>query len=198
MGTISAALKNWSVWPLWALVVTLSGGAVAHEVEETRATLVLRDQRHVSLSLYLNPARVAHQLLSPEQPWRSFLGVMAAMPLEVFAGNWAKVVRMTETEFLIQNGKAAPQRLSGWQWPAIAQVHNQIRQQAMASIAIPNQAAHEEPIEVRAQFQAAQPLERPTIRAPRVLRPITLVASRPVQFRMDEKSDQIRVSFQPD
>ena len=64
---------------LLATLLTVRLVAGAHELEDNRATLVLRDDNHVTLTLFINYVDALHAALAPGQPLPAFLLVYSAM-----------------------------------------------------------------------------------------------------------------------
>ena len=53
--------------------------AQAHDLDENRATLVLRDRTHLSVTLYLNYAQALHRALLPHREYGAFLLMYSSM-----------------------------------------------------------------------------------------------------------------------
>ena len=62
---------------LIAALLFASAGA-GHELQDNRATLVLRDKTHISVTFYLAYSAVLHQTLAPQRPLAEFLAVYSS------------------------------------------------------------------------------------------------------------------------
>ncbi len=132
---------------LWAL----QSPAIAHELESNRATLVLRDRQHLALTIYVDYARVLHQVLAPQQPLSDFLVTCAAMKPKEFQSQLLEVQRKLQSGVAVTfaNGKAA--LLTQWVWPQAKSVQAALQQRAMQAVVAPDDHAHGVPLEIRAQ-----------------------------------------------
>ena len=56
----------------------------AHELQANRASLVLRDSQHLSVTFYLDYVGVLHQVLAPQRSLQDFVLAYSAMPPQAF------------------------------------------------------------------------------------------------------------------
>ncbi len=105
-----------------ALALLLTPWSSAHELSENRATMVLRDQNHVALTLYLNYAEVLHQTLAPEQRFSEFVLAFAALPPEQCAAQLRAVQARFQAQIKVLPRPAIDATLQSWEWPAAARV----------------------------------------------------------------------------
>ena len=73
------------------LVLLVAQRSSAHELAENRATMVLRDQNHVAITLYLNFSDVLHRTLAAEQSFAEFVLAFSALAPEQFAAQCDRV-----------------------------------------------------------------------------------------------------------
>ena len=106
---------------LWA---ALSGHVLAHELQASRATLVLRDNQHLAITFFVDYPAVLHQALAPQMLFHEFALQHSAMPTPIFAAQVLLAQRKLQsgTRLMLRSGKAAPltrgSRLSSLPWPA--------------------------------------------------------------------------------
>lgn len=178
---------------LLILLVALS--ATAHELNDNRATLVLRDKTHVSLTLYLNYPEALHQALGPERPMAEFLAVYAALTLEQLKGplERAQAKFIAGTRLTGAGGEAIG--LTGWAWPSVRDVQLQLQHQIMRSVVDPGNHTHEEPLEVRAEAVASKEIASVRVQFPEAFDRVLVVAYRPTQTTVEKKSVSEEIRF---
>lgn len=138
-----------------ALLLLLAAAfAPAHELQANRATLVLREQRHLTLTLYLDYAQALHQALSPEVGFPEFIAVHAAMTPEEFQAELGRAQAKFEsgTRLTLADGEALV--LGHWAWPDAAALQASLQQRAMQLIVAPEEHSHVEPVEIHAEVTA--------------------------------------------
>ena len=74
-------------------VVLLGAVAEGHELQDNRATIVLRDKINLSLTLFINYAEALHQALAPERQFAEFLVVYSALKPEELRKELAKLTK---------------------------------------------------------------------------------------------------------
>jgi hypothetical protein len=66
------------------MILMPSTNAFAHELQANRASLVLRDSQHLSLTFFVDYVGVLHQVLAPQRTLQEFVLMYASMkPLEL-------------------------------------------------------------------------------------------------------------------
>lgn len=135
---------------LWALVTS----AGAHELQANRATLVLRDEQHLTLSFFVDYIGVLHKVLAPQQSFEAFVLLYSAMKPQVFQTQLLNAQRKLQasTAVLFQGGKAAT--LTQWVWPDAAAVHQLLQQRAMQAVIAPADHSHVAQTEIRVETRA--------------------------------------------
>ena len=74
------------------------GSADAHGLAENRATFVLRDQNHVSMTLFITFSEALHRALAPQRSFQEFVLAYAAMPPDDFKATLLKAENQFQTE----------------------------------------------------------------------------------------------------
>ena len=180
-----------------ALILLLAISAQAHELQENRATLVLRDKTHVTITLYIAYTDALYQALAPQRPFAAFLLVYSAMKPDELQ----KELRKAETRFesathlYLPTAAARPLTVTNWNWPDVKQVQTMLQQRMMQAIADPNGHSHETPIEVRAEANAQQEITALTIKLPEEFQRVLVVSYRPNQVWVDPKSPSPEIRF---
>ncbi len=152
-----------------------------HELQDNRATLALRDRTHVSVTLYLNYTDALHRALAPDQSMRDFVLAYAALPPAELLAALRKAQERFQHDTHLQRAAGRDIPLGNWKWPDLMTVQDLLRQQAMAAIAAPSDHAHEEPLEIRAEGVAAQPITTATVRFPLEFQRVLVVSYKPNQ-----------------
>ena len=139
---------------LLALVSSLQINVQAHELQASRATLVLRDSQHVAITFYVDYPAVLHQALAPGMLFHEFALQHSAMPQPVFAAQLLAAQRKLQagTRLVLRSGKAAPLEL--WAWPDAIATQKALQQRAMAAVVGAKEHAHAPPAEIRAEAQS--------------------------------------------
>ena len=137
---------------LWAMVTS----AGAHELQSNRATLVLRDDQHLTLSFFVDYTGVLHKVLASQQTLEEFVLMYAAMKPQAFQAQLLNAQRKLQdsTAVVLRNGKAAS--LTGWVWPGAAAVQKLLQQRAMQLVVAPADHSHVAQTEIRAETTSAK------------------------------------------
>ena len=170
-------------------------GAQAHELQSTRATLVLRDSHQLSLTLYVNYVDTLYKTLAPGKPFEEFVMVHAAMPPAQFAQAAAKAHRQLESATQLSVPGSKPLTLTHWRWPVAAQAQSELQQRAMQLVAGPGKHQHESISEIQAEALSVNEAVSATLKLPEVLQPALLVSYRASQVWMAAKSGAKTVKF---
>jgi hypothetical protein len=185
---------------LLCLVALLSiTSARCHELTENRATLVLRDEIHVTLTCYVDYPDVLYAVLAPKKSHREFLLAYSAMKPEDFRQQMllAQSKLQTETRATLNDGKEAV--ITGWVWPDSARIQVLIQQEVMKSmvggVANTNVHAHAPPTEIRANITSDTPIKNATIKFAEAFGKMLLVSYRPEQSWVAPKQTSSLVKF---
>ncbi|MFN7919091.1 MAG: hypothetical protein U0Q16_03285 [Bryobacteraceae bacterium] len=180
---------------LRALVFLLAAiTAYAHDLGENRATLVLHDRNHLSVTLYINYCEALHKALMPQREYGAFLVMYSTMKAEDLAKDLTRA--QVKFESAIQIATKAPAKrieIKNWNWPTAAQVKTMLQHQVMQAMV--DRHTHEPPAEIRADAVAMQPIESVTIRFPEEFQRVLVVSYRPNQVWVDGKSPLPEIKF---
>ena len=178
---------------LLALMPLVAG---AHELQENRATIVLRDQVHVSVTLYLNYCEALYQALAPQRPYAAFLVVYSGMKPDELQKELLKAQAKFQAGtrlHLSAGGDEAP--LTGWVWPDLKQVQDLLRRELMQAMVDPASHTHEAPSEVRVEARAPRKVGSVFVRFPVEFRKVLVVSYRPNQTWAEPKGPGVEVKF---
>ncbi len=170
--------------------------AAAHELEENRATLILRDRSHLSVTFYLSYPEVLWRTLAPERPFAAFLFTWSGMS----ASDLEKELRRAQARFessthMIVGGREVA--LSRWTWPDIANVQTLLQRRIAQMIADPGAHTHEAPVEVHADLVAPQEIVAVRAQLPEEWQTVLVVWFRPGQQWVEGKAVSAEMRFPP-
>ena len=164
---------------LWALATS----AVAHELASNRATLVLRDRQHLSLTFFVDYTSVLHQVLAPKTPVQEFVLMYSAMKPQEFQTQLlaAQSKLQSSTGLAFASGRVAA--LTRWAWPQAAAVQILLQQRAMQSVVAPADHSHAVQTEIRTETRSANPeeLASVTLQLPPEFQEVLIVSYQPKQ-----------------
>lgn len=189
------------------LLMAIASGAIAptasaHELQVNRATLVLRDERHLSLSLYIDYVEALHASLAPERPKEAFLAQFSAMkPAELQAHlqrvqqQWTQQIELRA----LDSGRAPAGQtnllLRNWVWPDAARVQRLLQERMMQTLVAPGGHLHEEPTEIRAESSPTRAVNAVRLTLPRALGRVLVVSYRPRQLWVDPGAASAAIRF---
>ena len=156
--------------------------AIAHELAENRATIVLRDKTHVSVTLYVNYAEALHSLLSPQNAPGAFLAAYSSMKPEDLSKELLRAQKQFETAtqlYLAHSRKEV--KLTNWVWPDAKQVQAMLQRQIMQAMVDPASHAHEPPVEIHVEGNASSEIFSLTMQFPQHFQRVLVVSYRPNQ-----------------
>jgi hypothetical protein len=178
---------------LWAL----TGYTAAHELESNRATLVLRDRQHLTLTFFVDYARVLHRVLAPQQPLNDFVMTYSAMKPQEFQGQLLEAQRKLQSGITVtlHNGQNAA--LTQWAWPQAKAVQAALQQRTMQAVVAPADHAHAATMEIRAQAIAPNTKDFTTItlQLPQQFQQVTVVSYQPKQVVMKPGAPPAAIAF---
>jgi hypothetical protein len=177
------------------LTIAGTGAAAAHELAENRATLVLRDQNHVSVTLFIAFSEALHRALAPRSSLQEFLLAHAAMPPEAFKAALSKAESRFEAETGAETADGRRLVFERWAWPEPAAVQRSLRERAMQALVAPGEHAHETVLEVRAEFQSTRAIESVRVRFPSALERVLVVSYRPKQVWVEPTGPSPAITF---
>ncbi|MFM2125920.1 MAG: hypothetical protein RL328_2371 [Acidobacteriota bacterium] len=167
----------------------------AHDLEENRATLVMRDRTHLSVTLYLNYSEVLHKVLLPNREFGVFLLTYSAMKLEDLQRELQKAqIKLEEgVEIVPKSPTGSKLKLSGWKWPDAKQVQSMLQHQVMQAMI--DGHVHEPPTEIAADAIAQYAISSITVRFPEEFRKVLVVSYRPNQVWVEGKQPSTSITF---
>jgi hypothetical protein len=184
---------------LTALFATLTMAATfhahAHELPENRATLVMRDANHVSMTLYIALTQTLHRALAPQRSFQEFALAYSAMTPESFQAALLKAERRLQGEVRVASDDGQALVVERWSWPEPARVQAALRERAMQTVVAPADHGHEAPMEVRAEVQATQAIRTVHVSFPRSFQRVLVVSYRPKQMWVDAAGASGAITF---
>ena len=182
---------------LLALLCALASSAPAHELQGSRATLVLRDQLHLTLTLLVDYPKVLHQVLAPQMTLQEFLLMYSAMKQPEFQAQLSSAQRKLQegTSLGLGNGKKAS--FTQWVWPDVASVQKLLQQRVMQSVVAPKDHVHAAPTEIRTEARSSQAndFKSVTLQLPTALQQVLLVSYQPRQVWLRPQSPALLIRF---
>ena len=169
--------------------------AAAHELQENRATLVLRDKTHLSVTLFIAYTEALHLALAPRRPYAAFLVVYSSMKPEELQKELQKAQAKFQSATKVQLSIGGEVALSNWVWPDAKQVQTLLQQRVMRAMVDPNGHSHEAPMEVHADVIAKQEINSVRIQFPDEFLKVLVVAFRPNQLWVEPKSLSPEIKF---
>lgn len=177
------------------LLSLVARNAAAHDLQDNRALLVLRERNHVSVTLFLAYSDVLHRALAPVRPMAEFLAAYSAMKPEDLQKQLqrAQTGFETATKIYLPAGGEIP--ISHWIWPDAKKVQDLLRHITMQAVLDPNGHFHEEPTEIYADAIAQQELVGIRVRFPQEFQKVLVVSYRPSQLWVEADSLSPAIRF---
>ncbi len=169
--------------------------AAYHELTDNRATLVLRDQTHLSVTMYIDFTSALHRALAPQHSETEFVLTYSAMPPVRFRDALHKAQARFVINTRVQQSPGDTVVLSNWTWPDATAVQAMLQQHAMQTVVAPLDHAHAQPMEIHADAIAAQPIRAVTIRFPSEFARVLVVSYKPNQVWVDPTMRSPRITF---
>jgi hypothetical protein len=177
------------------LTLTGVGSANAHGMEENRATLVLRDQNHVSVTLFITFSEALHRVLAPERSFQEFVLAYATMSPEPFKEALLKAQSTFQAETSTETADGHRLVLERWRWPEPAAVQQVLLERAMQALAAPNEHPYETALEVRAELQAAKAIASVRVSFPPAFQRVLVVSYQPKQVWVEPRRASPEITF---
>ncbi len=156
--------------------------APMHELQDNRATLVLRDKTHLSVTLYINFTDALHRALGGTRTRQEFVLAWSAMPARDLTRKLARAKQRFVAQTKIATADGAPVALARWKWPSVGEVQTLLQQQAMQLVTAPNEHAFEQPLEIHAEALAPRAVTTVTVKFPAEFRRVLVVSYTPKQL----------------
>jgi hypothetical protein len=167
----------------------------AHELMVNRATLVLRDDTHVSITLYIAYADALHAALAPQQSTAEFLTMYSAMNPQALQRQLTRAQAQFQAGTKVYLASGQPITLANWVWPDARQVQAMMQQRIMQAMVDPNGHAHEEPLEIHADANAPEKIAGLRVQFPQEFQRVLLVWYRPAQTWIEPNAWSPAVRF---
>jgi hypothetical protein len=167
----------------------------AHDLEENRATLVMRDRTHLSITLYLNYSEVLHRALLPNREFGAFLLIYSSMKPEDLQKELQKAQTRLEAgiEMVSPSPAGSKLKLSGWKWPDAKQVQSLLQHQVMQAMI--DGHVHEPPTEIVLDAVSPYAIGSLTVRFPDEFRKVLVISYRPNQVWVEGKEASPAITF---
>jgi hypothetical protein len=183
-----------------SLLVTLwmfTTCALAHELDSNRATLVLRDRLHLSMTFFVDYPTILHQVLAPQKPVQEFLLMYSAMKPQEFQAHLLQAQRKLQGNvgLTLYGGKAAV--LTQWVWPTPQVVQNQLQQRAMQAVVAPNDHVDNVQTEIRVEAKSSNAIDftSVTLQLPPQFQQVLVVSYQPKQVWLKPRTPSPAISF---
>ena len=176
-------------------LLLLAPCAAAHELQDNRATLVLRDKTHVTLTLFIAYAEALHQALAPQRPLQEFLLVYSAMKSEQLQKELISAQVKWQAATKVVTGAGVEATLTNWVWPDIKQVQMYLQQRVMQAMVDPAGHAHLAPFEIHADANSVQEIASVKVQFPEEFQKVLVVAYKPHQLYVERKTLSPAIKF---
>ena len=181
----------------WAACIVLLASSVvaAHELAENRATLVLRDKTHLTLTLYVALPELMYRTLGTGKSFGAFLVQYSALDPTTFQRELLRAQAQIEqgTHVFLEDGRPLP--LGRWQWPDPAAAQAMLRDRVMHETVGGDVDSHGEPAEIRAETTAQRDIHSVSVQFPAVLQQVLVVAYRPTQAWVSPGARSASIEF---
>lgn len=169
--------------------------ATPHELQANRATLVLRDQVHVSVTLFLNYSEVLHQVLMPQKSFQEFAVALSAMRTADFQKELLRAELQLQRSLQFKSHGNEVLGLGNWSWPEATRVQWLLQERVMQATVAPNEPAHEDAVEVRLEATAQRPIAGMTASFPAAFNRVLLVSYQPNQVWVEPRGASGPIKF---
>ena len=167
----------------------------AHELEDNRATLVLRDKTHLSATVFLAYPEALHRVLAPQREFGAFLLIYSAMKPEALQKELLRAQAHFESSTHLVSAPGKDVALMNWTWPDLKQVQAMLQQRVMQAMVAPSAHSHEAPVEVHFDANASQEITSVRVQFPEEFQKVLVVAYRPSQTWVEGKSLSPEIRF---
>lgn len=168
--------------------------AVAHEIEGNRATLVLRDGRHLALTLQIDLVSALQRTLAPAQTAAQFAAMHAALPPAQLEPMLQQARRRIEGGTSLTDDAGHVLALTHWRWPSAAQTQA-LLQRATMRVLVGGAHDHDSMTELRAEALAPRGVAVVQLQLPEALQPALVVWSQPRQGWSRAGAPPLRADF---
>ena len=180
---------------LGVILLVAPSVAPAHELSENRATLIRREDRHLSMTLYLNYPEVLRRILSPQQTFAQFVVAYSALAPEAFKAQLGKAQADLQGRIRVVDASGKGPKAEQWRWPDSAVVQGELRLLTMQILTAPGAQLHDDPVEIQADFLTERPLRSVRASFPRELQPVLVVSYSPKQVWATPEAPAPQIQF---
>jgi hypothetical protein len=178
-----------------ALLLPFATPASAHELMVNRATLILRDDTHLSITLYIAYADALHAVLAPQRTTAEFLTMYSAMNPQALQKELTRAQAQFQAGIKVYLASGQPIAVTNWLWPDPRQVQAMMQQRIMQAMVDPAGHAHDEPLEIHADANASQKIVGLRVQFPSEFQKVLLVWYRPTQTWVDPNTWSPAIRF---
>ncbi|TXI90091.1 MAG: hypothetical protein E6Q34_09550 [Burkholderiaceae bacterium] len=166
---------------LACLTAGLPSRSAAHDLEANRASVVLRDNSHLSLSLRIDYVRFLQQSFAPKATQAQALLELASMSERDFEAVYQKAQRVLMEQTILTIGTAKTLQLNHWRHPKAQQIQQSIRELSAQLIVAPSEHIHSEFFEVLADTYNTEDISECSLKLPSSLGNVLVVHYRAQQ-----------------
>lgn len=170
------------------VVALLVCAAPAHELQDNRVTLVLRDRKHLSMTVYISYPEALHKALAPQQPFQDFLLSYSAMNVELLGVELSRAQRRYQSATRLRLSPGGETELTNWIWPDVKQVQSLLQRRVMQAVVDPDGHSHEAPVEIHADANSGADISGVQVQFPEEFGRVLVVAYRPNQVWVERQS----------
>ena len=171
------------------------GTAGAHELQESRATLVQRENTLVTMTLYLDLPQALYRSLAPQGSFVAFAVAHANLPPDVFKAVLLRAISRLQSELRATRPAGQALTLQRWAWPEPVRVQAALRERLMEAMVAPGEHSHIAPLEVRAEVHAAQPITALLLEFPPAFGRVMVMSYRPKQVWVEPLRVSPEIAF---
>lgn len=168
------------------LLLLFVPSAAAHDIQDNRAKLVLYEDTHIAITLYVAYSDALHLALAPQRSMAEFLTVYSAMNPEQMQKELLKAQAkfQAETKLYLATGLQIP--VTNWQWPDARRVQAMMQQRIMQAMVDPAGHAHDEPLEIYADANTNEAITAVRVQFPVEFQRVLVVSYRPSQVWVEQ------------
>jgi hypothetical protein len=176
----------------WLCLLAAMDAALAHELPDNRATLVLRDGTHLSMTLFVDYAQALHRTLAPQKKRQEFLMLYAAMNPRQFEEELVRVQAKFEAAMRVALPSGSEVKLARWNWPGALVVQQSLREQLMQAMVAERDHQHTSLSEIRAEAHLPGEVRSMRVQFPAELGKVMVVSYRPNQVWVEAGKGEVR------
>jgi hypothetical protein len=146
-----------------AACAVLSCAASAHELTDNRATLVLRDRTHLSLTLFVRYTEAVRRALAPRASYGDFVLALSAMSPADFEKQLRRAHDKLQSGVRVTLDGGREAIVSNWHWPDPGRAQKLFQQEVMEAT-LGDGHRHAEPVEIRADIASTTAITSASVR----------------------------------